>query len=50
MMSAEQARLDGRGVGASHQTGWTALAASCIEDIVRARAAGSPARTAAHGG
>ncbi|HEV8125811.1 MAG TPA: hypothetical protein VGP80_16315 [Gemmatimonadales bacterium] len=25
----------GRGVGASHQTGWTALAARCIEDMVR---------------
>jgi hypothetical protein len=40
----------GRGAGASHQTGWTALAASCIEDVVRARAAESPARTVAHGG
>jgi hypothetical protein len=27
----------GRGVGASHQTGWTALAARCIEDLVRGR-------------
>ena len=27
----------GRGLGASHQTGWTALAARCIEDGVRAR-------------
>jgi hypothetical protein len=26
----------GRGVGASHQTGWTALAARCIHDGVRA--------------
>ncbi len=26
---------NGRGVGASHQTGWTALAAHCIEEIVR---------------
>ena len=28
----------GRGVGASHQTGWTALAIRFIEDIARARA------------
>ena len=28
----------GRGVGASHQTGWTALAAQCIEDMARNRA------------
>ncbi|HEX6535844.1 MAG TPA: hypothetical protein VF041_14695 [Gemmatimonadaceae bacterium] len=27
----------GRGVGASHQTGWTALAVRCIEDLVRER-------------
>jgi hypothetical protein len=27
---------DGRGLGASHQTGWTALAVRCIEDLVRA--------------
>jgi hypothetical protein len=27
----------GRGVGASHQTGWTALVVRCIEDLVRAR-------------
>jgi hypothetical protein len=27
----------GRGVGASHQTGWTALAVRCVEDLVRAR-------------
>jgi hypothetical protein len=27
----------GRGCGASHQTGWTALAARCIEDASRAR-------------
>jgi hypothetical protein len=26
---------NGRGVGASHQTGWTALAARCIEETVR---------------
>ena len=27
----------GRGVGASHQTGWTALALRCIEDVARMR-------------
>jgi hypothetical protein len=29
----------GRGAGASHQTGWTALAAQCIEELARARQA-----------
>ncbi len=24
---------DGRGLGASHQTGWTALVVRCIEDL-----------------
>jgi Glycosyl hydrolase family 63 C-terminal domain len=33
----------GRGVGASHQTGWTALAIRFIEDIARARAGDKPA-------
>jgi hypothetical protein len=28
----------GRGVGASHQTGWTALAVRFVEDLVRQRA------------
>ncbi len=28
---------NGRGVGASHQTGWTALGVRCLEDIVRRR-------------
>jgi hypothetical protein len=28
---------DGRGVGASHQTGWTALVARCLESIAKAR-------------
>ena len=28
---------NGRGVGASHQTGWTALALRCVEDTARAR-------------
>ena len=44
----------GRGVGASHQTGWTALAIRFIEDIARARAGersnihpARPARTTA---
>ncbi|MGE3527761.1 MAG: hypothetical protein AB7I33_17720, partial [Gemmatimonadales bacterium] len=27
----------GRGVGASHQTGWTSLVARCVQDIARAR-------------
>jgi hypothetical protein len=35
----------GRGVGASHQTGWTALVLRCIEDIARSRpSAASDAR------
>jgi hypothetical protein len=35
---------NGRGVGASHQTGWTALVVRCIEDLARRRrdAAESP--------
>jgi hypothetical protein len=28
----------GRGLGASHQTGWTALGVLCIEDVARQRA------------
>jgi hypothetical protein len=32
---------NGRGVGASHQTGWTALAVRCLEDIARRREPGS---------
>jgi hypothetical protein len=28
---------DGRGLGASHQTGWTALIVRCIEDLARER-------------
>jgi hypothetical protein len=27
----------GRGVGASHQTGWTALVTECVDDVARAR-------------
>ena len=34
---------NGRGVGASHQTGWTALAVRLIEDQARCRAATQPA-------
>jgi hypothetical protein len=41
----------GRGVGASHQTGWTALATRCIEDLVEHRtrtvSAGAAGGTAA---
>jgi hypothetical protein len=29
---------DGRGIGASHQTGWTALVVRCLESLARARA------------
>jgi hypothetical protein len=28
---------DGRGVGASHQTGWTALVISCLEGVAQRR-------------
>jgi len=38
----------GRGVGASHQTGWTALVVRCLEDVAAARERASrPARRAA---
>ncbi|HXI02212.1 MAG TPA: hypothetical protein VNI57_03460 [Candidatus Saccharimonadales bacterium] len=30
----------GRGLGAEHQTGWTALVAQCFEDLAKRRAAG----------
>jgi hypothetical protein len=40
----------GRGVGASHQTGWTALVVRCVEDLVRARAAAAPSYTPSLGG
>jgi hypothetical protein len=33
----------GRGVGASHQTGWTALAVRLIEDLAKERETRSPA-------
>jgi len=36
----------GRGIGASHQTGWTALVLRCIEDRARRRAAADPAEAA----
>ena len=32
----------GRGLGASHQTGWTALVVRCIEDAAHARAGACP--------
>jgi hypothetical protein len=32
---------DGRGLGASHQTGWTALVASCLERVAQRRAGNS---------
>jgi hypothetical protein len=35
----------GRGLGASHQTGWTALAVKAIEDGIRAREAGQEMET-----
>jgi hypothetical protein len=41
----------GRGVGASHQTGWTALVLRCIEDLARQRGESAPperARRNAH--
>jgi hypothetical protein len=34
----------GRGLGASHQTGWTALAVRCLDDLARARAEGPKAK------
>jgi hypothetical protein len=37
----------GRGVGASHQTGWTALVVRCIEDRARDRVPSSPSRAKA---
>jgi hypothetical protein len=40
----------GRGVGASHQTGWTALAIRFIEDIARARADARASDTASSSG
>jgi hypothetical protein len=37
---------DGKGLGASHQTGWTALVTRCMEDLARARAVDGAARSA----
>jgi len=37
---------DGRGLGASHQTGWTALAVRCLEDLAFARPAATARRAA----
>jgi hypothetical protein len=37
---------DGRGVGASHQTGWTALVVSCLEAVARQRQAAARAEAA----
>jgi hypothetical protein len=34
----------GRGIGANHQTGWTALAVRCLEELARSRAAVSSAK------
>jgi len=34
----------GRGLGASHQTGWTALAIRCIEELARTRSLAGPNR------
>jgi hypothetical protein len=34
----------GRGVGASHQTGWTALAVRCLEDLAAERRTSEPQR------
>jgi hypothetical protein len=33
---------NGRGLGASHQTGWTALAARCLEDLAADRGTAAP--------
>jgi len=40
---------NGRGVGASHQTGWTALVVRCLEDVAAARGAGLEAARAKRG-
>jgi hypothetical protein len=37
---------NGRGVGASHQTGWTALVVRCIEDLIRRRSSATSERDA----
>jgi hypothetical protein len=38
----------GRGVGASHQTGWTSLVLKCLEDLVRDRSRSGEAKNAHH--
>jgi hypothetical protein len=38
---------DGRGLGASHQTGWTALVARCMEEVAQTRVAAARNGTAA---
>jgi hypothetical protein len=38
---------DGSGVGASHQTGWTALVISCLETVARERIRREPVTPAA---
>jgi hypothetical protein len=40
---------NGRGVGASHQTGWTALVLRCIEDQARQRGAAAPPKAKSSG-
>src|SRR6202162_4228349 len=40
----------GRGVGASHQTGWTALAVRCLEDLATQRRTAEPVRKKRAGG
>jgi hypothetical protein len=41
---------NGRGVGASHQTGWTALVAKLVGDLAKSRESGYSFAAAAHGG
>jgi hypothetical protein len=36
---------DGHGVGASHQTGWTALVVGCLETVARQRCRENPGAT-----
>jgi hypothetical protein len=38
---------NGRGVGASHQTGWTALVVRCIQDLIRRRTQAASTRDVA---
>ncbi len=41
---------DGHGLGASHQTGWTALVANVLERVASARAGGTDSRERAAAG